>query len=87
MVSADLLPGFFFWLMIMTVKLLMNEGNCFLFAFTAQDSVVSDSGKTFWKDVKGKPSDKFHGLQGHGFAFALITIIFVSESHHLIRTA
>ena len=46
------------------MELFVDDGQRFLFAATAENSVVPDAHETFRKNVQRKPSDKIPGDQG-----------------------
>lgn len=82
--SGDLLPVFLFRRLILSVELLMNDGQRFLLATATENSVVSDTHETFWEDVQRKSSDKFPCIQRHDFLFAGIAIILVMKGHGVL---
>ena len=65
----------------------MNEGQCFLFAAAAENTVMANADKSLWQNVQGEPSNELGGIQGHDLSFIFITIVLVAKAHLAIGEA
>jgi hypothetical protein len=47
----------------------------------AKEAIVADTLEAVGKHVEQEPTDELVGRQGHGFLFAVVAIVFVTELH------
>ena len=81
--SGDLFTVFIFR-QILSIQLLMDDGQRFLLATATENSVMSDTHETFRKNVQRKSPEKFHRFQSHDLSFTGIVIILVMKGYCLV---
>lgn len=70
---------------------IMDEGNEFRYLFNRyptvwiQKTIMPHLHKSGWQYMLEKPSDKFHGIKGHGFPFLLDTILIEKSDLMIIK--